>query len=132
MIVFQKRKYRRLKFFRVLDQYLYGLAFQEIEIISSLNYYNQAGHVDFFAFKSLQFAWLSLCLSLSQTKSDVTAVQRELVPFTKTGRVCAHLQPLQLMLGLHLPAHPARRVFLRPVRTQLDVFFCKTEIDLCT
>lgn len=62
MIVFQMRKYRKLKFCRVPDEYLYGLAFQETEIISSLHYYNQAG-LGFFAFKSLQVAWLSLCLS---------------------------------------------------------------------
>lgn len=46
--MFQMRKYNKLKFCEVLDEYLYGLAFQEVEIISSLNYYNQTGLGFFF------------------------------------------------------------------------------------
>lgn len=41
----------------------------------------------------------SLSLSSSQTKSDVTAVQSESVPFTKTSPVCAHLQPVKLIVS---------------------------------
>lgn len=33
MIVFQMRKCNKLKFCEVLDEYLYGLAFQKVEII---------------------------------------------------------------------------------------------------
>lgn len=129
MIVFQMRKYRKLKFCRVPDEYLYGLAFQETEIISSLHYYNQAG-LGFFAFKSLQVAWLSLCLSAAP-RARVMSHQCRGNQCLSQSLVCVHLQPLQLLLGLYLPAHTTIRIFLRPVRTQL-VFFCKTGIDLCT
>lgn len=107
MIVFQMRKYRILKFCRVPDEYLCGLAFQEMEIISFLNYYNLAGLGFFFAFKLLQVAWLSL----STVPRPRVMSQQCKVNFTKTSLVCAHSQPLQLLLGLYLPAHPAIRIF---------------------
>lgn len=96
--------------------------FKEIEIISSLNYYNQAGLGVFLLLSHFRFHG---SVSVSQQLPDQEGYHSSAkckVNFTKTILMCAHLQPLQLVLGLHLPAHPAIRIFLRLVRTQMYSF----------
>lgn len=88
----------------------------------------------FFAFKSLQVAWLSLSLSLcsSQTKNDVIPMQSESVSFRKT------LQVLCVFIYRHCGAllastYKNKGIFKACNKSdQLDVFFCKTGIYLCT
>lgn len=63
MIVFQMRKYRKLKFCMVPDEYFYASAFKKIEVISSLNDCNWACLIFLLLSHFRLRGSVSLCLS---------------------------------------------------------------------